>query len=79
MLQRVLSGAYTDALIRIKRKGENTMEDHNLRVCEHCLMGIECHEGKQAVMQIWVDEDDEKESKCEWCEESGFDTLYELI
>ena len=55
------------------------MEDHNLRVCKYCLMGIECHEGKQPVLQIWVDEEDEKESFCEWCEESGFDTLYELI
>lgn len=53
--------------------------EHNLRVCAHCLMGIECHEGKQATMTIWVDEDDEQESFCEWCEESGFDTLYELV
>ena len=55
------------------------MKEHNLCVCYECLMGIECHEGKQATMPIFVDEDDETESKCEWCEESGFDTLYELI
>lgn len=55
------------------------MKEHNLRVCYRCLQGIECHEGKQAVMEIYVDEDDETESTCEWCEENGFDTLYELI
>jgi len=52
---------------------------NNLRVCRYCLMAIEAHEGKQAAMEIFVDEDDETESTCEWCEESGFDTLYELI
>ena len=48
-------------------------------VCERCLMGIESHEGNQATMKHYVDEDDEEESKCDWCEENGFDTLYELI
>ena len=48
-------------------------------VCPHCLMGIEAHEGSQATLKHYVDEDDEEESKCDWCEESGFDTLYELI
>lgn len=48
-------------------------------VCPHCLMGIEAHEGKQATMEHYVDEDDEEESKCDWCEQNGFDTLYELI
>ena len=55
------------------------MNEHNLRVCARCLMGIECHEGSQATMTIYVDEDDEVESSCEWCKESGFDTLYELV
>lgn len=53
--------------------------EHNLRVCKYCLMGIEAHEGRQATITLWVDEDDEEESKCEWCEESGNDTLYELV
>ena len=48
-------------------------------ICEHCLMAIEAHEGKQATMEHYIDEDDEQESKCDWCEESGFDTLYELV
>lgn len=45
-------------------------------VCEHCLMAIESREGNQATMRHYVDEE---ESKCDWCEEEGFDTLYELI
>lgn len=54
-------------------------EERNLRVCAHCLMAIECHEGAQATIRISVDEDDPVESRCEWCEEEGFDTLYELV
>ena len=55
------------------------MERKNLWVCSHCLMAIESHEGNQATLLHYVDENDDEESKCEWCEETGFDTLYELI
>lgn len=48
-------------------------------VCSHCLTAIESREGNQAVLKHFVDEDDDVESKCNWCEEVGFDTLYELI
>lgn len=48
-------------------------------VCSHCLAAIESREGNQAVLKHFVDEDDDVESKCDWCEEVGFDTLYELI
>lgn len=48
-------------------------------VCDHCLMGIESHEGNQATLRHYVDEDNDVESECDWCHESGFDTLYELI
>ena len=48
-------------------------------VCSHCLMAIESHEGNQATLRHWVDEDDEQESKCDWCEEGGHSVLYELI
>lgn len=48
-------------------------------VCEHCLMAIESREGNQATLRHYVDEDDDIESKCDWCEENGFDTLYELV
>lgn len=55
------------------------MKKQNLWVCSHCLMAIESHEGHQATLLHYVDENDDEESKCEWCEETGFDTLYELI
>ena len=55
------------------------IDTDNMRVCEHCLMAIESREGSQATMKHGVDEEDELESKCDWCEETGFDVLYELI
>lgn len=48
-------------------------------VCKHCLMAIESREGNQATMRHYVDEDDDETSKCDWCEDVGFDTLYELV
>ena len=54
-------------------------EREHLWVCEHCLMGIECKEGNQATLAHGVDEMDAVESRCDWCHECGFDTLYELI
>jgi hypothetical protein len=48
-------------------------------VCDHCLAAIESREGNQAVLKHFVDEEDDVESKCDWCEEVGFSTLYELI
>lgn len=53
-------------------------EEHNLTVCSRCLMGIESHEGKQFTRTYYPDLEEES-GTCEWCEESGFDTLYELI
>ena len=55
------------------------MEREKLWVCEHCLMAIESREGNLATLRHYVDEEDENESKCEWCEDTGFDTLYELV
>lgn len=52
------------------------MSREKLWVCEHCLAAIESHEGNQATLRHSVDEDDDK---CDWCEEDGFDTLYELV
>lgn len=54
-------------------------ERKTLWVCSRCLMAIECHEGAQAILKHFVDEEDDTESKCDWCEEHGFDTLYELL
>lgn len=54
-------------------------EREHLWVCKHCLMGIESHEGNQARLAHGVDEMDAIESRCDWCHECGFDTLYELV
>ena len=54
-------------------------ERKTMWVCEHCLAAIESREGNQATLRHGVDENDENESYCDWCEECGFDTLYELI
>ena len=58
----------------------------NLWVCPHCLAAIESREGKQATVCHDIElefEDIEIEfddiSKCDWCEQDGFSTLYELI
>lgn len=55
------------------------MVRENLWVCEHCLIAIESREGKFVYEAHCVDEDDETESRCDWCGENGFDTLCELI
>lgn len=63
------------------------MERKNMWVCPHCLMVIEAHEGNQAILEHDVDEEEwfdsteeyEQASKCDWCEQNGFDTLYELV
>ena len=47
-----------------------------IRVCEYCLQEIEYHDGKQRYTHVWVDEDDENESRCDFCKESGFDSIY---
>lgn len=52
------------------------VERERLWVCEHCLAAIESREGNQATMRHRVEG---KDSKCDWCEEKGFDTLYELV
>ena len=47
-----------------------------IRVCEWCYQEIEYHSGRQRSAHIWVDSDDDKESFCDFCKESGFDNLY---
>ena len=60
--------------------GEDVPEPRKtLWVCEHCLMGIESHEGNQATLRHSVDEMDAIESRCDWCKQVGFSTLHELI
>ena len=60
------------------------MERDNLWVCDRCLMAIESREGNQVILRHDISlECDEEEfdemSRCDWCEDAGFDTLYELI
>ena len=57
---------------------KNNTEIKPLRVCWHCLLAIESREGSQYSRAVRVDEEDPKDSFCEWCEEYGFDTLYEI-
>lgn len=54
------------------------MEHKTLWVCEHCLWVIESREGNLPTLVHYIDEDDE-ESKCDWCGDDGYDKLYELI
>ena len=54
--------------------------NNNMMVCAKCLMGIECHEGTQATMKHYIDIDDESvDGRCDWCEETGNEVLYELL
>jgi hypothetical protein len=51
----------------------------HLHVCDHCLAAIWSREGNQATLTHHPDEDDLEGSMCDWCEQVGFDTLFELI
>ena len=59
------------------------VKEHDLAkpiwVCNHCLCAIEAHEGNQIYREWGVDPDDERRSKCDWCENSGYCTLYEIL
>ena len=56
------------------------MERERLWVCEHCLLAIESREGNLPTLAHYIDlEDEEENSTCDWCEEDGFDVLYELV
>lgn len=59
--------------------GDDYEPRETLWVCDHCLMGIECHEGNQVTLTHGVDSTDALDSRCGWCKECGFDTLYELV
>lgn len=47
-----------------------------MMVCEECYEAIqsrgECSHGKL----FYVDDQDENESRCDWCNDNGFDILY---
>lgn len=71
---------YKDKLETILHQKETAeAERENMWVCDHCRAAIASREGYQPTMPHDVDCDDPIKSKCDWCEEDGFDTLYELI
>ena len=59
------------------------VKEHNLAkllcVCNHCLCAIQSREGCLRHREWDVDPDDEHQSKCDWCGETGFCTLNEII
>ena len=59
------------------------MERKNLWVCNHCLSAIQSREENQLTIthdiDLEFDERNEENSKCEWCGNTDFDVLYELI
>lgn len=59
--------------------GDDYEPREHLWVCDHCLAAIESREGNQATLTHSVDEMDAVDSRCDWCKEVGFDTLYELV
>lgn len=59
--------------------GDDYEQREHLWVCDHCLSAIWSREGNQATLTHYVDEMDAVESRCDWCKECGFDTLYELV
>ena len=70
---KVAEALINKGVIKIEIEGE-----HNLRVCDHCLAAIQSREGYLPYITVHVDLEDDK-GKCEWCEQDGYDTLYELI
>ena len=59
--------------------GDDYEPRENLWVCDHCLAAIWSREGDQATLRHDVDETDAVDSRCDWCGDCGFDTLYELV
>lgn len=71
-------GTFTENSFEIK------IERKTMWVCDHCLAAIESREGNQPILRHDIgleynEKDFEEMSRCDWCEENGFDTLYELI
>lgn len=50
-----------------------------IKLCDHCLRGLKSREGNIVTQAINVDESDIEASKCDLCEDSGYNTLYEII
>lgn len=63
----------------IVKDSDKRPNDAPLFVCKQCLKEIESYEGPRNKLFVWVDKDDEEESTCDWCKESGFDGLYKIL
>lgn len=61
-----------------KYRVTDNKDEKNPHICEYCLKEMESRGERRFVKKIDVDEMNDKESKCDWCKESGFDTLYEV-
>ena len=59
------------------------MPKENLWVCYRCLMSIKSREGNLPTLHhdidLEFDERTDENSKCDWCEHTDNDVLYELI
>lgn len=68
----------TDSKVKKILKKTIAKDKKNPHICDYCLQEMESRGERRFVKKIDVDEMNEKESKCDWCKESGFDTLYEV-
>ena len=68
----------TDNKVKKIIKKTIAKDEKNPHICEYCLKEMESRGERRFVKRIDVDEMNDKESKCDWCKESGFDTLYEV-
>lgn len=68
----------TDSKVKKILKKTIANDKKNPHICDYCLQEMESRGERRFVKKIDVDEMNEKESKCDWCKESGFDTLYEV-
>ena len=68
----------TDSKVKKILKKTIAKDKKNPHICDYCLQEMESRGERKFVKKIDVDEMNEKESKCDWCKESGFDTLYEV-
>lgn len=68
----------TDSKVKKILKKTIAKDKKNPHICDYCLQEMESRGERKFVKKLDVDEMNEKESKCDWCKESGFDTLYEV-
>lgn len=77
-MERLNKYRVTDSKVKKILKKTIAKDKKNPHICDYCLQEMESRGERRFVKKIDVDEMNEKESKCDWCKESGFDTLYEV-